>query len=258
MEFSQDLDPEGDLAEQEAQAAALLENYMAAVETFLQEKGLIYFSMLAMELLLAPVLMAPLYGGLLNAVRKEEVTLPGMLGKLRYGPKALLLFLWMMLRIAAWMLPGMVLMLAAGYMPLSTGLLTMFVGMALSMVLGFRAMLHYILAPVAMVDQPALSLNGCIRVSFQAMRRRKMEYSLLRISFAGWMLLRELIALLAVSMLGSVVGMALSMMAELLLNVYVSAAVVCFYESYVVKGETHVDLQKEFGADFPGGDDTLN
>lgn len=259
MDFSRNLDPEGAIEEQEAQALQLLDNYMAATETFLQEKGDIYFSMLALELLLSPVMMVPLYGALLNAVRRQGVTLGDSLKKLKYGPKALVLFLWMMLRIAAWMLPGMVLMLAGGYMPAATGLLTMMAGMVLSLVLGFRAALHYILAPVVMVDQPTLSLNGCIRVSFQAMRCRKMEYFLLRISFAGWMLLSHFITMLAVSLFGTVLGMALSMMAELLLNVYVSAAVVCFYEAYVVRGETRFDPQKEFAQmAHQDGDDTLN
>lgn len=258
MDFLQTVDPEATLTEQEAQATQLLADYMAATQTFLQEKGALYFSMIALEMLLAPVMLVPLYGGLLNAVRKQEVSLPECFKRLRHGPKALLVYLWMMLRIAVWTLPGAVLMLAAGYMPLTTGMLTMLIGTVLSLVLGFRAALHYVLAPVVQVDQPSLSPNGCIRVSFQAMRTRKMEYFMLRISFALWMLLSSLITVMAISLFGGVIGMALSMMAELLLNVYVKAAVVCFYEAYVVKGEKSVDLQKELGMSFPDIGDDLN
>lgn len=218
-----------------AEANSLTLELMTAWETFMDEKGAIYFSMVGMQLLLTPVLSVMLHGGLLDAVGKREVTLPGTLRRFRYAPKALVLELWTMLRAYAWMLPGLAVMIVAVFLPGSAALLLMLVGMVLSCVLGIRAMLHYILAPIALIDEPSLSLNGCIAASHRIMRRRKMELFSLEISFIGWMLLLRLVMLLCMAMFGSVLGMALSLMAELLLNVYMSAAQVCFYTVYCGK-----------------------
>lgn len=237
-ELSEEIDPEAELLtpSQTSRMARGLQEYLEAFELWLQEKGAIFFGLLGMELLLTPVLMVPLYGALLDALRGRSVSIGGSLGKLRVGPKALVLFLWMMLRIYAWMLPGMAVMVIGVLLP-QTMTLMLLLGSGVTLVLGFRAALHYILAPIVMVDDPALSLNGCIRRSWEAMRTRKMEYFCLRISFVGWMLLSSLVTTMALGLLGSVLGMAVSMLGELLLSVYVNAAVVAFYDAYVVRHE---------------------
>jgi len=258
MEFARQEVPEDiTLAEQAEllkEGYALLDAYIAATETFMQEKGAIYFGMMAMSMLLTPVMMAPLYSCLLDALRGKALTLPVALGKFRYSPKSLLLYLWMALRVWVWTLPGVALMLAGMLIP-TMGLMPMFAGMVLSLVLGVRAMLHYILAPIALVDNPGLSLNGCIRISWQVMRNRKMEYFMLRISFAIWYLLISLLGLMRVSVVLVAVSLTLTMMAEMLLTVYVSCTEVAFYESYAVKGETHCDINKEFARDDEDSDD---
>lgn len=220
-----------------AQSDALVLEMLAAYETFFEEKGAIYLGMLALQLLLTPALTVALHGGLLDAVRRREVSLPGSLSRLRLAPRALVLFLWIVLRAYAWMLPGLALVFVSAFLPDVPAILLMLGGTVLSVVLGVRAMLHYILAPIALVDDPSLSFNGCIRASHSIMRRRKAELFCLEISFAGWMLLLYAITLMCIVMFGSVLGMALSMMAELLLNVYMSAAQVCFYTAYCGKPE---------------------
>ena len=252
LEFAMQEVPE-DITDEEyaallEQQEVLIEEYQQSWDTFVQEKGAIYFGMMALMLLLTPILTAPLYGTLLDAQRNKPVTLGLALGKLRYGPKMLLTYLWMALRVWVWTLPGMAL-LVAGMLSPAVGDVLMIVGGALMLVLGLRAMLHYIMAPIALMDQPRRSPNACIRLSHQVMRTRKMEYFLLRISFALWYLLVSLLAYLQVSVVMVAVSLTLSMMAEMLLTVYVSGAEVAFYEAYAVRGETGYDLEKEFARD---------
>lgn len=240
------------IAEMEGVAAesdALMAELNTAVQTFFAEKGAIYIGMQALYLLLSPVLAIALTRALLNAVRKREVTLADSMAMLRHTPKALLVELWVFLRVYAWMLPGMALMLLSllliYLLPqlVVVSLLLLFAGMAISLVLGVRAGLHYALAPIVLADDPTLSPNACVRISWEVMRRRKMEFFILQLSFIGWELLIAFAAIMLMSMFGFVIGDALSMMGSLLLSVYISAAQVCFFLAY--SGKLKVQAQPD-------------
>lgn len=239
------------IAEGNARSEAFLS---ACAAFFLEGAGRILLILGAVDLLLTPVFLAPLYGALLDAHRKKELTIPGCLKYLRLGLKSLLLTLWMTLRAYAWMLPGMAVMMVGMFIPALSSLM-MTVGFAATMVLGIRAMLHYILAPVVLVDRPELSLNGCIRESWQVMRTRKMEYFMLRISFIGWQLLLSLINMLAVNVVMMAIVLTLTMMGNLLLTIYMNGAVVAFWDAYGVQHERR-DAQMEASCpgDMPGDD----
>lgn len=230
-----------------AQSDDLTQRMYAAIGQFLQEKGAILFGMLALELLLAPMLQVALNHALLLAVRKREVTLGGGLSALRHAPKALLVYLWMLVRVYAWMLPGMALMLLATFVPgmISVCMFLMLAGMVVSMVLGVRAMLHYAFASVAFVDDPTRSPNACIRISWQLMRHRKLELFSLELSFIGWALLVSAVMGLGTMLFGGVIGYTLYMMANLLLTVYVSAAETCFYVAYTGTGKPVLTAEKD-------------
>lgn len=238
---------------------AYSEEMNTALMTFMQEKGQIFIPMMLLNLLLTPALSILLTHSLISAVRREEVSLAGALRMLRYSPKALLLQLWTLVRMYAWMLPGMAVMFA-GLLPVMIqptvtavmiSLLLMLVGMVVSLVLGIRAMMHYCLAPIALAEDPSLRVNACIRASWQVMRHRKMEYFFLEISFIGWHLLSTLVLLMATLMLGTVIGSAVGMMANLLLSVYISTAQVIFYLAYTDKLGDAVEQ-------VPADDDMLN
>lgn len=245
----------------EEQAVALLaemdemsNGFMASVVAFVGDKGWILLVLGALSLLLTPVVMTPMHGALLDASRKKELTVGGCLGYLRLGMKALLLALWTWLRIWLWMVPGMVLTLAALLVPALSTLL-LWVGFGASMVLGIRAALHYCLAPIVLVDKPDVSINGCIRESWQVMRTRKMEYFMLRISFVGWELLLSLVMSLALNRLMLAVCLTITMMGNLLLTLYVDGATVAFWDSYGVRHESSASaLGMEHHPDEPGDD----
>ncbi|MBQ2952949.1 MAG: hypothetical protein IJE07_05275 [Clostridia bacterium] len=257
--FSQEI-PE-DTTEQELYAMAeeantLSMTFLNACVGFYTGAGKILVILGAVDLLLTPVFLAPLYGALLEALRKKELNFAVCLRYLKLSLKSLLLFLWMTLRVGVWMLPGMAVMMLGVFVPVVYELLVL-AGFAGSMVLGVRAMLHYILAPVVLVDQPQLSLNGCIRQSWQVMRTRKMEYFMLRISFVGWQLLISLIGSIAVNAVMTAIALTLTMMGNLLLTIYMNGAVVAFWDAYGVKKETPADAIREMlGGSAP--EDDLN
>lgn len=239
------------LAESEAVSMAFIE----AGTAFLKDKGWILLLTAGVELLLGPVFMAPLYGALLDVQRKKEISVPGALRYLIRGPKMLLLILWMALRVTAWSLPGMVLTFAAMFLPTGVGTVVMWLGCAACVALSVRAMLHYVLAPVVLMDKPELSMNGCIRASWNVMRTRKMEYFMLRVSFVGWHLLIQIITMLAVNPVMMAIVLTVTMMANLLLTIYVNGTVVVFWDAYGVQLQKKADpTELERDPDRPGED----
>lgn len=259
MEFTLQTMPETMTAEEEeallAESEAVSQAFIDACVTFVKGKGWILLLTAGVELLLAPVFMAPLYGALLDVQRKKEISVPGALRYLIRGPKMLLLILWMALRVVAWALPGMALTFAAVFLPAGVSTVVMWLGYAACVALSVRAMLHYVLAPIVMMDKPELSLNGCIRASWEVMRTRKMEYFMLRVSFVGWHLLIQIISMLAVNPVMLAIVLTVTMMANLLLTIYVNGAVVVFWDAYGVqlqKKATPNELDRS--PDHPGED----
>lgn len=232
-----------------------LDAFATSAVNFMQEKGWILLTVGALELVLTPVFMAPLFGALLDAYRGKELTLPGALAKLRRGPKMLLLQLWTALRIWVWMLPGMAVMVAGSFLP-GIGQVLVFAGFTVSMVLCIRAVLHYALAPIALMDRPEMSVNGCIRASWQVMHTRKLEYFMLRISFVGWQLLVSLISMLAGNTVMTVICLTLTMAANMLLTLYINGSVVAFWDAYGVQHE-HAD-PNAYDRQAPSQGDELN
>lgn len=206
---------------------------------FLTGEGKGILIMAALELVLTPVLMGVMYGALLDAYRKKQLTLPGALSYLRYGPKLLLLSIWQLLRMYVWMLPGMAVMIAGTFVAVFFGGFVAMLGEVLilsgfgfSMVLGVRAALHYILAPIALMDDPTRSVNGCIRASWSVMRNRKGEYFVLMMSFFGWRMLVMLIGQFAIGTLMTIISLTASMVASLVLNLYINGTLVAFWDAY--------------------------
>ena len=217
---------EASLEELQSQMDAIMVEYSEGIRLFAQEKGAIFLTLTAIKFLLTPALMVLLNRTLLDAARKREVKLSASLSYLRYSPKALVTTLWM--------LPGSVLMLGAAFLPPLLALPLEYAGMFLMMILGFRAMFHYWLAPIALADEPQRSPNECIRVSYRAMRRRKLELFMLEFSFLGWMLLIALLSGFVAGLFGAVIGSTFEMLGSLLLTIYLQAALVCFYDAYAV------------------------
>lgn len=247
--FIEEADPELPEEELTAQAESLLDAVYEALKTFWHEKGVIFAGMTALELLLTPALGIVLTWSLLMAARKKELTMASLLTPLRWCPKAFVVEVWMVLRIFAWMLPGMAVMTIGVLISGGFGAFLSSAGSIAATVLTIRALLHYSLAPIALAADPARSPNACIRASWEVMRNHKMELFMLELSFIGWELLLSIVG----SMLGilGTLGTALTMVLSLALSVYMKGAQVCFYE---VHTSVRQAVQQQPGEEAPSWD----
>ncbi len=222
-----------DEAQLMAEVAAVYDQYMQDLMAFLQAKGPIMLGLSLMVLIASPVLTLGMINALLHALRRQEFTVAISLSRMRYLLKALGLDLLIAVKLFAWMLPGMALMIAAVFLPETLMALAMIAGMILMIVLGVMAGYRYEMAMFVLADEPDTGVLGCIRRSCEVMRRRKMELFCLEISFIGWALLLSLVKGLFLGF-GQVIGMTLGMFASLFLTVYTNCAEAAFYQEYAV------------------------
>ena len=214
-----------------ADVLAVYERAYQDMQVFAREKGPILLGLSLMVLVLSPVLTLGLINALLHALRKQEFT-PGIaLSRIGCILKALGLELLVALKIAAWMLPGMALVILSVFLPETLMILTMIAGSILMLVLGIMAVYRYAMVMFVLADEPETRLLACFRRSCQIMQRRKMELFSLELSFIGWYLLLSLARILFFSF-GQVIGMTLSMFASLFLTVYTNCAQAAFYQAY--------------------------
>lgn len=137
------------------------------------------------------------------------------------------------LKILLWMLPGYVafavLYVLAVVYNLEFLLILAIVCIAVSVVLGIRAALHYNMAAYVLADCPEKPVLECFRESVRIMRHRKMAYVLMMASFLGWILLLLLVTEL-VSGISYVVGIMVQLLLSVPLNLYRSTTACAFYE----------------------------
>lgn len=222
----------------------LQNNFLADMLVFLQEKGLLIAGLALMEAVLSPVLTLCLIGALLSALRKEEFTVLSALGRCKYALKALGVSLMTGLIVAGWMLPGMAVMLLAVFLsvfglPAILSELLMTAGMIAMLIMGLMAALRYALAMFILADYPKAGVLVCLKRSRLEMQHHRMELLSLRFSYMGWYLLVHLVQSLAIGLFGSVIGMTVGMMCNLVLTVYINCGVAAFYEAYAVHHEQY-------------------
>lgn len=146
------------------------------------------------------------------------------------------------LRVFLWMLPGVAAEVLAVVLALNDetstlAMVLMWAGMAVMLVLGIRAALHYAMATRVMAESPEKGINQCIRESVIIMRRRKMLLVSLELSFILLSLCISLAESLLTGLLGSVLGSTLSMALSFALNIYMQMAVSAFYVTYRAQTE---------------------
>ena len=237
----------GEVAVDEMQLArdilAVQESYFADVQTFLKEKGLLVGLLSLMVMVLGPVLNLGLINANLHALRKKEFTAAIAFSRMKYILKAVGLMLLVGLKVFLWMLPGLVVALAALFVDMTLALLLMLVGFVAMIVMGIMAGYRYAMAVYVLGDEPETRLRQCIRRSCEVMHKRKFELFSLEISFIGWSLLLTLVQSMLASF-GPVISMTLSMFASLFLTVYTSCAQAAFYQEYAV-GKVELPPQQD-------------
>lgn len=216
-----------------------------ALETFWQEKGAIFVGLWALQLLMTPVLQLGLINALLMRLRFQDVSYLVALSRMGCFFKAVGVSALTSVKTVLWTLPGMAVMVASTFLPLSLVTPVYWVGMALAVVLGVRAAYCYALAPYFLADHPDMGVFRCVRRSVEVMKGRRMELFSLEMSFLWLMLLVSLVEGAAYGMLGNVLGMTVGMMLNLLLQLYVMASKTAFYEMRVVRAE---ELERDVAA----------
>lgn len=222
---------------------AVQESYLADVQTFLKEKGLLVAGLSLMVMVLGPVLTLGMINANLHALRKKEFTALIALSRMKYILKALGLMLLVALKILLWMLPGMAVTLLALFVDANMATLLMIVGCVGMIVPGIMAGYRYALAVYVLGDDPTTKLRACIRRSCEVMHKRKFELFSLEISFIGWSLLLSLVQSMLMGF-GPVIGLTLGMFASLFLTVYTNCAQAAFYQEYAV-GKVELPPQED-------------
>ena len=212
---------------------AAQDEYLQAMNTFLQEKGLLIALLSAMVVIVSPVLTLGLINALLHALRKEDFTAAIALSRVKYLLKVIGLELLFALKVFLWMLPGVALMVASFFLPEGLMVTARIAGFIAAVVMGAVASYRYAMAIYVMADEPHTSIRACIRRSKEIMQRRKMELFSLEISFIGWRLLLSLVQTTLMGF-GAVIGLTLGMFASLFLTVYTNCAQAAFYQEYGV------------------------
>ena len=147
--------------------------------------------------LVTPFLNLGMQHGLLKLVRGEPVSTGDVFSRGRYFFKAIGLQMWIAVKEFLWMVPGIAVCMAGipaalWLNSLSAYAALYFAGLALILVLGLRAALHYSQADLVMADDPTVKIGASVKESIRIMRRRKKYYIGLYVSFIGWILLSNI------------------------------------------------------------------
>ncbi len=226
---------------------AVQESYLADVQTFIREKGLLIAGLTLMVMVLGPVLNLGLINANLHALRKQAFTASIALSRMKYILKAIGLMLLVALKLLLWMLPGMAVTLLALVVPVNMATLLMLVGFIAMIVMGVMAGYRYAMSVYVLADDPTARLRQCIRRSCEVMHKRKFELFSLEISFIGWHLLLSMVQSMLLGF-GPVIGLTLGMFASLFLTVYTNCAQAAFYQEYAV-GPVELPPQEDVPAD---------
>lgn len=215
------------------------EQLLAALTAFLRGPGLMTGVLQIVAWLIAPVLALGQTYYQLKLLRRQGTAFKDVFARGRYFFKALGLTLLIALKLLLWALPFMAVMLIGFTLMVaqqSTG------WMALSMAGSFgmtaaliRAVFTYAMAPVIQADEPEKGVMQCLRESIRMMEGKRMLLFSLELSFIGWYLLCALGSSLLLSLFGFVIGETVSMLAQLVVSVYMGVAQCAFYEEYMKK-----------------------
>jgi hypothetical protein len=195
--------------------------------------------------LVTPCLTLGMYRWVLNRLNGLEDPVGLVFCRTRIFFKAIGLQLLIILKVLAWMLPGIAVFIAillpvyqAGTVQEQAAALQRSYTMTLPAVLlmavpGAIAALRYALAEYIMAEEPSSKILFCIRRSKHLMKDQKKNLFFLMVSFLLWYLL----SLLVSSLVTGVFSLVIQMLASLALSVYISTSVGAFY-LVLEKGKT--------------------
>lgn len=196
-------------------------------------KGTLSLAMSLWSALVSPVLTLGFIYAMLALLRGGTATVSTVFIRRSSFLRSVLLTLLIFLKLMLWALPGIVVTTACTVIAIfmHSGLLLMLasLGFLLMIVPMIMAMYRYLMAMYFLADEPETSALNCIRQSKAMMKGRKLQLFSLELPYMmGSILVTSLIS----ALLSSVIGFTLSMLVQLIFNVYVFGARSAFYEAY--------------------------
>ena len=216
----------------------------AGLEEVLQTPGVWIAQVLGiLAWLLTPCLSMGMYAWMLGRPRGESGPWTSVFSRLSLFGKAVLLRLWVTLRILVWMLPGVALSVLS-LLPLwtansssrisvlssantSLGLLSF--SAVVMMVLGIAGALRYQLSDVLMADQPQLKVREAARQCAAMMKGHVLRLFSLMLSFILLYLLESLLVNFVLDAFGAIPGLMTEMLCSLALQVYMGMTLCAFF-----------------------------
>ena len=214
------------------------EALLGEIDALLNSTG--FWTIRGLELLawlITPCLTLGLYKWVLDRLAGQESPLSTVFCRVKLFLRAIGLQLLIILKIIAWMLPGLAVS-AATLLPafraanpqamlsaLEGSYSTAFPVMLLTIVPAVMAGLRYALSEFVLADYPESKILFCIRRSKYLMKDQKKNLFFLLVSFLLWYLLSVMVT----SMVSGVFSLVLQMLASLALSVYVAASIGSFY-----------------------------
>lgn len=209
------------------------EAYMEALRSFLMERGPVAYLLALAQSLLTFALSLGLFNAILTLLRGGTVVVTTVFSRLRILGRAVLLNLYIALKTLLWELPGIALIVLGMFFDADTFLILLLVGLLAIVTLVVMAYYRYSMSAVVLADEPETGVFACVRQSKSIMKNRKMQLFTLEFPYvAGSLLLSSIVA----QLLGSVIGTTLSLLVQLIFNVYIFSAKSIFYETFSGSG----------------------
>ena len=213
------------------------------VRSFLQSTGFLTTQGLNIAAwLVTPCLALGMYKWLLDLLRGQAGPVATAVCRVRLFFKAIGLQLLIILKVLAWMLPGIA---AAGLslVPLfqagndqekllsalqTSNAMTLPV-LLLMIVPGVIAALRYALSEYILADEPDTRIRECVRTSKKLMQDQKKSLFFLMFSFLLWYLAQMLVASMLSGLGSDIFSLMFQMLSGLALNVYMCGSVAAFF-----------------------------
>lgn len=212
-----------------------VEDLMAEMTAFTQEKGWINTVTTIVSNILAPVLQLGLMAAILNMLRGTAPEVGMAFSRLGSFVKSVLLSLLVNLKVLLWALPGMAVMIVGSVITLTTGesaaLILMLAGTVAMAVMMVRAAYSYAMSTLILADEPGEKVRACIRRSKGMMTGKRGQLFLLEMTYIIWNMLASMIS----GMLGGVIGSTISMALQLVVMAYMTTARCAFYDAHRVQ-----------------------
>lgn len=212
-----------------------VEDLMAEMSAFAQEKGWISTLTSLVANIIGPVLQLGLMAAILNMLRGTAPEISMAFSRLGSFVKSVLLSLLVCLKVLLWALPGMAAMILGSVITLTTGesaaMLLMLAGTIAMAVMMVRATYSYAMSTLILADEPKEKVLACVRRSKAIMAGKRGQLFSLEMTYIVWNMLASMIA----NVLGGVIGSTISMALQLVVMAYMTTARCSFYDAHRVQ-----------------------